>query len=249
MPYEPTLAEVIKGAITHDLAEVMTATVGKVRTYDPVLQVAEIQPVILRPVDVGDGEVEHEELPILLNVPVVFPRGGVVPGLCAGYVLHIPLMPGDHVLLVFTHDSIAMWREKGSVTEPGQLARHSLANAVAFAGIAPQMKPLSPDPTHLAARLGGMYFGEDGTDRVIEFDTLGIKLGHMAIEPVALAPAVVIAFQAIAAWVIALQAALVAAPNVLPLLVGGAMTGPNATLATALGSLGLTVPAKHVKAK
>jgi len=66
------------------------------------------------------------------------------------------------VLLLFTHDSPAMWRETGSESEPGDLRRHHLSHAVAIAGIAPQTSPLldpplpGMDPTE-AVLGGGVY--------------------------------------------------------------------------------------------
>ena len=178
------------------LDEVMTATIGRIVKYDPTKQVADVLPVILRPYNIGGGEVDHEQLPVLPNVPLLFPRAG-------GFVLHLPIAVGDHVLLVFCHDSIGIWREKGSITEPGELQRHSLANAVAIAGIAPG-KPLSmTDPTEVAARATSLVLGKDGGAAQIQIGSDAIKLGHGATEPVALAQPIVDFITAAKAWMAA----------------------------------------------
>lgn len=190
---EPTLAEVITEALEHRLADVQVATVCRVKTYDPALQVADLIPVVRRPVRDEDGDiVDSEDLCVLPNVPVLWPRAG-------GFFLTMPLLPGDHVLAVFSHDSFAMWRESGSVTDPGDLRRHSLANAVCFAGIFPTASPLSPTPLALAARAAGLVLGKDGAPQQIQINPTGIKLGALAVSPVALAVPLLVYVTALAA--------------------------------------------------
>lgn len=180
MPREPTLAEVIRDGIDGRLADVHTCTVGRVVSYDSLKQVANVQPVIRRPFNIGGGEVDHEQLPILPNVPVLWPRAG-------GFFIHLPLAAGDHVLLVFSQDDLSTWREAGSIVEPDDLRRHSLANAVAIPGIGPEGAPLSPSPLSVAARAGGMVLGDGGAAEV-HISSSEIKLGQAAVMPVALAP-------------------------------------------------------------
>jgi len=233
MPAEPTLAEIITGAIESRVGEIMTATVGKIEKYDPIKQVADISCVIKRPFNIGDGEVDHEELPVLPNVPVLMPRSG-------GYVIHCPILPGDHVLVIFTHDSIAMWRETGALTEPGDLQRHSLASAVAIAGLAPASKPLMPIATQLAARDAGMVLGKDGGPSQVEIQDALINLGHMAIMPIALAPPTLAAIAALQATVTSLSAAItaLAAAHVAQSAVNAALIPPQvAAIAAAPGQV------------
>jgi hypothetical protein len=169
---EPTISEVIRDAIIARLAEVMTCTVGRIKVYDPKSQTAEIVLVMRRPFNIGADEVQFEDLPVLPNVPILWPRTGSA-------FIHLPLMAGDHVLVVFTHDNIGAWRATGSVSEPDDLRRHGLGSAVAIPGIAPDLEPLTDaplpgmDPTE--AVLGGGVF------------RVGSKTGAV---PVALAPIV-----------------------------------------------------------
>lgn len=182
----PTQAEVIRGAIRAALAEVMTATVGKVVLYNPLTQTADVLPVMKRPYNVGYGVVDYEDLPVIMNVPVKQPRAG-------GFFVHMPIEVGDHVLLVFTHDDIANWRETGASSEPDDLRRHSLGSCVALVGMADSTDPLSVvDPLEVAARLAGLVIGKDGSNAQIQWTADGfIQLGRVApatpiLSPVAL---------------------------------------------------------------
>jgi hypothetical protein len=134
MPLEPSLTEVLRDAMAADRNGLMTATVGRVETYDSKLQVADVQPVIRHAHNLA-GEVDHDELPVLPNIPVIGLQAG-------GFFIHFPLKKGDHVLLVFLHESIAMWRETGSMADPGDLRRHHLSHAVCIPGIAHMLAPL-----------------------------------------------------------------------------------------------------------
>jgi hypothetical protein len=239
MPTVPTLAAVITDGVRAHLNELMTATVGKVTAYNPLFDTVDVLPMILRPFS-QDGETVHEELPILPDIPIVWPRAG-------GYILHMPIAQGDTVLLVFSHDCTDGWRETGAQSAPGDLRRHSLSNAVAVPGVFPQTAPLSADPTQAASRLAGLVIGQEGTTNQIEVSDLGIALGHLAVMPVALAPPVVSLLAAVSVWVAAVQAALVAPSNVLPALVGATLAPATAALTAAVTSLSATVPSTKTR--
>ena len=161
MAIEPTDAEVIRDAINARLLDVWTATIGRVESYDPKTQTANILPVVRRPLQSADGHIGHEDLPVLPNVPVLQPRAG-------GFFVHLPLQAGDTVLVVFTADSFQMWRNSGSVTNPGDLRRHSLSNAIAIPGVFPNLEALLDPPnvgmaSDEAVLGGGVYRVGDAT--------------------------------------------------------------------------------------
>lgn len=168
-------AELLNGAIKAKLAELMTCTVGRIKKYDSKLQVAEIELVMLRPYNLG-GEIDHEEIPPIPNVPIVFPRAG-------GFYMHLPIVEGDHVLVIFTHDNIAMWRETGEKQEPDDLRRHSLASCVAIPGVAPMIEPMLDETTNGIPAPPG--FPDD--EAVIKGN---YRFGSQAAVPVAMAPVV-----------------------------------------------------------
>lgn len=175
---EPTLAEVIRAALEAHAGDLHTSTVCRVEKYDATKQVVDCVPVIRRPLENAVGDVEHEEICVIPNVPVAWPRAG-------GFFIHLPLEVGDHVLVVFTHDNIGTWRQTGSVSDPGDRSRHSLSSCIAIPGIASMLSPLSP--LDADARSAGLVLGKDGSAEQILVAEGEIRIGKLAVSPVALA--------------------------------------------------------------
>lgn len=207
MGLAPSDAEVIRGAIRAQLAELFTATVGAVQSYDPDTQTADVLPVMKRAFNIGDGVVDFEDLPVIPNVPVAFPQAG-------GHFIHFPIVKGDHVLLVFTHDDIANWRETGAPAEPDDLRRHSLGSCVAYAGIADAKTPFSINPLDAALRSAGLVMGKDGSPAQLWWDGDTITAGRPSpltrVSPAALADRTDSRLQALEAQVTANTLALTA---------------------------------------
>lgn len=156
MPYEPDLAEVLEGAINARMLDLHTMIPGRVESYDAAKQVADVAPVVRRPIRTDDDDQEHEELPVISNVPVQWARGG-------GFSLHFPIAKGDHVMLVFSEAAIAQWRESGQLSDPGDLRRHDLSYPIAVPGISFEGAPLADAP---AANEGTITVGPGGVMRV-----------------------------------------------------------------------------------
>lgn len=173
MAENPNLAELIADAITSRLLDVHVAMPGRVKSYDRETQTAEVIPVIKNAAPMRDGSTELEELPVLPNVPVKWPRGG-------GYYMHFPLAPGDHVLLIFCEAAIAQWRETGEVSPPGDLRRHSLSYPYAVPGVAPDAEAFSDAPESEALMAvgsgGSLRVSEPGMGSASEFVVLTEKL-------------------------------------------------------------------------
>ena len=133
----PELAEVVKAAIAEGFSGLHVAMPGKVEKYDPILQKADVKPLIQRPVVARDGTESLEPLPVIPEVPVCFPRGG-------GFFCSFPLAKGDNVLLVFCDLSTdAFAYSTGSVdTDPVDLRQHDLTDAVAIPGFYPFPKAI-----------------------------------------------------------------------------------------------------------
>lgn len=128
MPATPTVADVIRKAIESRLADVHTAMPGKVKSYDRVTQTADVMPLVNAVAPMADGSDELEELPVIPNVRVLWPRAG-------GAYLHMPMAAGDYVLLVFNEAAIGHWRAgAGEPAPPGDVSRHSLSYPYAIPG-------------------------------------------------------------------------------------------------------------------
>jgi hypothetical protein len=130
----PTWAQLLKQAIDHRLMDVHTALIAKVESYDADNQLVDVSPVLKRQVQTLDGEWTSEQLPMLCDVPVLFPRAG-------GYFISFPIQPGDFVQLIFNDVDIEEWLE-GTEPTTARNQRFTLQGAVAIPGIYPQAKAL-----------------------------------------------------------------------------------------------------------
>lgn len=133
----PSDVDVIREGIRVALEDVHTCMPGVVATFNPATQTANVAPVLKRPIKKADGTLTHETIPILHNIPIIFPRGG-------GTAIQWPLLPGDGLVLFFSEAATAQWRSTGQLSEPGDLRRHDLSYAFAIPGVAPMSNPLVP---------------------------------------------------------------------------------------------------------
>lgn len=133
----PSLPEVLRAAVQQGVENLFVALPGKVEKYDSIRQVANVKPLLKRPVIFDDGTEGVDTLPVLMDVPIVFPRGG-------GFFLTLPLVPGDNVLLIFMDRSIDSFAvSAGNVDlDPVDFRSHDLSDAVALAGFYPQPKAI-----------------------------------------------------------------------------------------------------------
>lgn len=131
----PTLAHLLKTAIEQRLLDVHTALIAKVESYDAEKQLVDVAPVLKRHLQSIDGEWTTESLPVLCDVPVLFPRAG-------GFFLSFPIQPGDFVQIIFNEASIEEWfTDKTPSVVCNQ--RFSLEGAVALPGVFQINKTLS----------------------------------------------------------------------------------------------------------
>ena len=162
-----TLASNIKEGIEARLKELHTSLPGIVESFDPETQTASIQPAIKRIFKTNDGDKEiltPENLPILINVPVQFPRGG-------GFSITFPVKKGDECLLVFCERSIDSWYTSGKISEPLSRRFHSLSDATAFVGISSSTNSI---PNYSADDL--QIKKDDGSVEITLFNDNSIKL-------------------------------------------------------------------------
>lgn len=134
----PELSEIISEAIESRLIDVHTSIPGRIQSYDPVKQIADVELQIKRTLPRADGTYTTEALPVLKDVRVAFPKGG-------GFVLTFPLAAGDPGEVFFTENSIDQWLSKGGVTTPGDVGRFTLSGAVFHAGLCPNAENIADD--------------------------------------------------------------------------------------------------------
>ena len=130
-PALATLADNIKHGIANRIKELHTSMPGIVQSFDAELQTASIQPAVRRVFITREGTDEilaPSDLPILINVPVQFPRGG-------GFSLTFPVKKGDECLIVFAERALDSWHKFGGLQDPNAKRFHSLSDATAMVGL------------------------------------------------------------------------------------------------------------------
>lgn len=100
---------------------------GIIQSFDPIACTCTVQPAISGQVANEAGEFKSAPLPLLVDVPVVFPRGG-------GCTITFPVKAGDECLVVFSDRCIDFWWQNGGVQEPVDPRQHDLSDAFAFIG-------------------------------------------------------------------------------------------------------------------
>jgi hypothetical protein len=148
------MAKVLDAAVHAAMAGLRTMLPGKVVRYDAALQQADVQPLIKDWfLDEGEERVV-EDLPVVPNVPVVFPGAG-------GFRVTFPVAVGDTVALLFSCSSLDRWLDQGGgPVDPGIYHRHALMDAVAIPGLRDFAHPLGSAP------IDRMTIGKDTTPRI-----------------------------------------------------------------------------------
>lgn len=114
------------------LADVQTAMPGIVESVSANGQTVSIRPAIKGFQPDANGETQTVSLPLLLDVPVCWPRAG-------GYALTFPIKQGDEVLVVFGSRCIDNWWKFGGEQTQAEIRFHDLSDG--FAILAPTSEP------------------------------------------------------------------------------------------------------------
>lgn len=158
------LNDLLIKAMTTWQSGMWTALPATVVSYDANAQTIEAQPTIqlLRyfRTDPPDGSVKGYDkatrsapvdLPVLVDVPVVFPGAG-------GYTMTFPVQKGDEVLIVFSSRCIDGWWANGTdanakAQPQTDLRMHDLSDGIAILGLRNQKRMLSPAPAASSIQL------------------------------------------------------------------------------------------------
>lgn len=102
------------------------ASPGIIQSFDSTTQTVSVQ-LAIREKRYNDGEETWEDVPLLVDVPVVFPRAG-------GYLLTLPIAPGDECLVIFGDNCMDAWWQSGGVQNQIDCRRHDLSDGYAIPG-------------------------------------------------------------------------------------------------------------------
>lgn len=146
--------EAQRAALDGRQAEIWTALPGIVQSFDPVAMTVTVQPAVAGRVTDETGKTSSVNMPLLPDVPVVFPGGG-------GFTLTFPVASGDECLVVFASRCIDAWWQSGGIGEPMEPRMHDLSDGFALVGVRSQPHRLSPavhtGNTQLRADDGSAY--------------------------------------------------------------------------------------------
>lgn len=108
-------------------AQMWTALPGIVQSFDAGALTVSVQPAIQGRTTDRLGVSSNVNLPMLVDVPVVFPRGG-------GVSLTFPVKAGDECLVVFTSRCMDGWWQDGGVKPALDRRMHDLSDGMAILG-------------------------------------------------------------------------------------------------------------------
>lgn len=109
---------------------------GIIESFDPIACTCTVQPALKGQTADELGKVKSAPLPLLVDVPVVFPRGG-------GCTITFPVKAGDECLVVFSDRCIDFWWQSGGVQETVDPRQHDLSDAFAIVGPQSQANVIS----------------------------------------------------------------------------------------------------------
>ncbi|HEJ8623023.1 TPA: translation initiation factor IF-2 [Klebsiella michiganensis] len=130
------LAEVLASERKTLNEQLRVALPGIIQSFDPDTVTAVVQPAIRYIERDNDGNKNTKDYPLLVDVPVIFPRGG-------GCTLTFPVKEGDECLVIFADRCIDFWWQSGGVQEPVDGRMHDLSDAFAIVGPQSQAKKIS----------------------------------------------------------------------------------------------------------
>jgi hypothetical protein len=119
--------EALRLALEGHRAQVWTALPAIIESFDADAVTCVAQPAIKAEVRAADGSTRLVALPLLLDCPVVFPRGG-------GCTLTFPIAKGDECLVVFASRCIDAWWTAGGVQAQAEFRMHDLSDGFCLPG-------------------------------------------------------------------------------------------------------------------
>ena len=148
-----------------------TAIPGTIVSYDSITKRAIVQPAL----DMLDTSGNRVTRAALADVPVLHPSGG-------GYVVHLPLVANDAVMILFSERGISHFKQTYQVEAPEFSVVMSETDGVAIPGFG--ALTITPAGPGLVAQTedGGTYIQIDGTKIKIKCATFEVEAGTVTID-------------------------------------------------------------------
>jgi len=113
-----------------------TAMPAIVQTVNLATMTLTAQPSIQGVITKKDGSTEYVDLPILVDVPIVYMGGG-------GFITTYPIEEGDEALIIFGARCIDAWWQSGGIGQPMESRMHDLSDGFAIVGPRSQARLIS----------------------------------------------------------------------------------------------------------
>lgn len=172
--FDPSDEEVHADLMEQLLLGIHVAMPGRIQSYDPVHQVADIVLQVRHryPDPDGTGQYLDEDYPVLPAVPILWPRMGK-------WFWAASVEAGDAVQVLFNSSALGIWRRSTAtdalsgldrairgVSTVGDVGRHSLTHAVALLGMETYSQALAHAPPFIPADRpsAGLALGSDIDD-------------------------------------------------------------------------------------
>lgn len=130
---------------------------GIIQSYDSIHNTATIQPAIREEIVNEDNTVQYMNLPILVNVPIIFPS-------CSAGSIKMLLKRGDECLVLFSDLSIDNFWKYANVQNPIEVRRHDLSDGIAIPCVLsqPNTKPFNGTGMEITSEDSKISITKDG---------------------------------------------------------------------------------------
>jgi hypothetical protein len=155
--------EMLRRMMSKLKADLRVAMPGIVVTFNSDEQTVSVQPALREKLRDKNGNVTDVALPILPDVPIVFPRAG-------GYMVVSAINPGDEVLVIFLDMCEDSWWSSGGVQNQLELRRHDLSDAVCVPGLWSQPNRVKNYPEN------GIQLRNESGDTMVEITGTTINI-------------------------------------------------------------------------
>lgn len=161
--------EALRLALEGHQTQVWTALPGIIESFDAGAVTCVVQPAIKAQVRAPDGSTQWVALPLLLDCPVVFPRGG-------GCTLTFPIAQGDECLVVFASRCIDSWWTSGGVQVQSEFRMHDLSDGFCLPGPfsqATKISGISTTTVQLRSNDGSTFVELDPAGKIVNVTAPG----------------------------------------------------------------------------
>ena len=155
--------QTIKLAMRALQSRIQTSLPGEIKSFNASALTAVVQLGTKGTATDDAGAFLYSAMPLLVDIPVIFPRGG-------GCTLTFPVADGDECLVVFASRAIDAWWQSGGAQAPMEQRMHNMADGFAILGPFSQAQVISgvsTTTTQLRSNDGEAYVELDPVGHIV----------------------------------------------------------------------------------